>query len=218
MKNRVIGFVGLDVQDTVLYLSRIFHHMGKSVLMADYSGSQALYYCIPMIPGTDAYTTLVEYRGTYFTSGPIREKDYENFDVIMIFFGFEERREVRNCTHMIYTTDGEKNHVERLKEIKGGYADYSQIVFRNAGRTQHYMEDVKRPFYGAVREACAYSCNDSGKEKRLRIQCQYNEVFSFRGISARFKKYLFETVRAVFPEESGGKEFEECFKRAQQGD
>ena len=37
MENKIIGFVGLDVQDTILYLSRIFYHMGKRVLMADYS-------------------------------------------------------------------------------------------------------------------------------------------------------------------------------------
>lgn len=218
MKSKVIGFVGMDVQDTMLYLSRIFYHMGKSVLMADYSESQALYYCIPMIPGTDAYTAQVEYRGTYFTSGPIRERDYEAFDVIMIFFGFEARREVRCCTHMIYTTDGEKNHIERLEEVKGAAADYSQLVFRNAGRRQYDSEDISRPLCGAVRETCEYTCNDSGREKRLRMQCQYNEVFSFKGISARFKKYLFETVRAVFPKEGEGRKFEECFKRAQQGE
>lgn len=216
MKSKVIGFVGLDVQDTMLYLSRIFRHMGKSVLMADYSESQALYYCIPMIPGTDAYTARVEYRGTYFTSGPIREKDYGDFDVIMIFFGFEARREAKYCTHLIYTTDGEKNHVERLKQVKEGEADYSQIVFRNAGRVRHGMGEAGLPA-GMVREACQYTCNDSARERRLRVQCQYNGVFSFKGISARFKRYLFETVRAVFPGEVSGREFEESFRRAQTG-
>ncbi len=218
MKSKVLGFVGMDVQDTMLYLSRIFYHMGKRVLMADYSESQALYYCIPMIPGTDAYTVQVEYRGTYFTSGPVREKDYEAYDVIMLFFGFEGRREVHNCTHMIYTTDDEKNHVERLWQMVGGCAGYSQIVFRNAGRRKHYGQVQEGSFPKMVRESCAYTCNDSAKEKRLRVQCQYNEVFSFKGISAQFKKYLVDTVRAVFPGEGQGKGFEECFRRAQLGE
>lgn len=217
MKNKVIGFAGLDVQDTILYLSRIFYHMGKRVLMADYSESQALYYSIPMIPGTDAYTTHVEYRGTYFTSGPVREKDWEDFDVIMIFLGFEARREVKYCTHMIYTTDCEKNHLERLEELRGVPAQYSQLVYRNAGKAEHYLEDMSFSFHGAVREACRYTCNDSPREKKLRMQCQYNEIFSFKGISGAFRRYLFDTVRAVFPEESAGKEFAESFRRAQQG-
>lgn len=218
MKSKVLGFVGMDVQDTMLYLSRVFWHMGKRVLMADYSESQALYYCIPMIPGTDAFTVQVEYRGTYFTSGPIRERDYEAFDVIMIFFGFEERREVQKCTHMIYTTDSEKNHVERLRQVLGGYAGYSQIVFRNVGKKRYHGQVPEEPLPGMVRESCAYTCNDSAKEKRLRVQCQYNEVFSFKGISAQFKKYLADTVRAVFPGEGEGKAFEESFRRAQLGE
>ena len=218
MNSKVIGFVGLDVQDTILYLSRIFRHMGKSVLMADYSESQALYYCIPMIPGTDAYAARVEYRGTYFTIGPIREKEYGDFDVIMIFFGFEARRETKYCTHMIYTTDGEKNHVERLSRVKGEEADYSQLVFRNAGRVQRGMGEAGYVPAGMVREACQYTCNDSARERRLRMQCQYNEIFSFQGISARFKRYLFDTVRAVFPGEVSGKKFEESFRKAQMGE
>lgn len=216
MENKIIGFVGLDVQDTILYLSRIFYHMGKRVLMADYSESQALYYSIPLIPGTDAYAGLVEYRGTYFTGGPIREKEYGKFDVIMIFFGFAARREMERCTHMIYTTDSEKNHTERLREVSsenapGENAEYSQLVYRNAGRS------VKEGRALSVREVCQYSCNDNSREKKLRMKCQYNEIFSFRGISAKFRHYLEETVRAVFPEEGMGKAFSESFRRAQEG-
>lgn len=212
MECKVIGFIGLDVQDTILYLSRIFHQMGKRVLMADYSESQALYYCIPMIPGTDDYAEAVEYRGTYFTRGLLRQEDYKEYDVIMIFFGFAQREELKSCTHKIYTTDGEKNHVERLKESAEGGADYLQLVYRNAGHEKYEGQAL-----GTVRESCQYSCNDSTREKKLRIQCQYNELFSFRGISSNFKRYLEETVRAIFPEESAGKEFAEHFRRAQQG-
>lgn len=215
MEHKVIGFMGLDVQDTILYLSRIFHQMGKRVLMADYSESQALYYCIPMIPGTNDYTEQVEYRGTYFTRGPVCQENCEKYDVIMIFFGFVPRSEIKFCTHMIYTTDCEKNHMERLKEIEGGEADYFQLVYRNAG--EKYTDRMVRPLAGTVREACQYSCNDSTKEKKLRIQCQYNEIFSFRGISSHFKKYLWDTVRAVFPKECEEKEFAEHFRRAQEG-
>ena len=211
MGNKIIGFVGLDVQDTILYLSRIFYHMGKCVLMADYSESQALYYSIPLIPGTDAYAGHVEYRGTYFTGGPIREKEYGEFDVIMIFFGFAVRREMERCTHMIYTTDSEKNHTERLKEVGKADAGYLQLVYRNAGKWGEKEGAFK------VRESCQYSCNDNSREKKLRMQCQYNEIFSFRGISAKFKRYLEETVRAVFPEEGTGKTFAESFRRAQEG-
>ncbi len=211
MECKVIGFIGLDVQDTVLYLSRIFYQMGKRVLMADYSESQALYYCIPMIPGTDDYAEIIEYRGTYFTRGLLCQENYKEYDVIMIFFGFAQHEKINHCTHRIYTTDCEKNHIERLKEIGGGEADYLQLVYRNAG-------DERQAALGMVRESCQYSCNDSTKEKKLRIQCQYNEIFSFRGISSNFKRYLEDTVRAVFPEESAGKEFAEHFRRAQQGE
>lgn len=217
MGNKVIGFVGLDVQDTILYLSRIFYQMGKSVLMADYSESQALYYSIPMIPGTDSYTTHVEYRGTYFTSGPVRERDFGVFDVVMLFFGFEARREAQYCTHMIYTTDGEKNHLERLWQLRGISAEYLQLVYRNAGAAKQQSEELPASHCGALREACRYTCNDSLRERKLRIQCQYNEIFSFKGISGAFRRYLTDTVRAVFPEECAGKDFAECFRRAQQG-
>ena len=92
MECKIIGFMGLDVQDTILYLSRIFYQMGKRVLMADYSESQALYYCIPMIPGTNDYAETIEYRGTYFTRGLLRQENYKEYDVIMIFLDLRSMR------------------------------------------------------------------------------------------------------------------------------
>lgn len=216
MENKIIGFVGLDVQDTILYLSRIFYHMGKSVLMADYSESQALYYSIPLISGMDADSMLIEYRDTFFTCGPIREKEMQRFDVVMIFFGFEVCAELDCCTHIIYTTDYEKNHIEKLGNLKHQGKEYSQLVYRNAGKTWDIPE-YGLPLAAGIREECRYICNDSSREKALRFQCQYNEVYGFRGISAAFRKYLKATVRAVFPEEAAQKKFQVCFKRAEMG-
>lgn len=215
MENKIIGFVGLDVQDTILYLSRIFYHMGKSVLMADFSESQALYYSIPLITGADAYSTIVEYRGTFFTCMPIEEKEMKAFDVVMVFFGFEIGRGAAYCSHMIYTTDKEKNHIEKLCRLKKENYEYNQLVYRNAGKRKRLEYE---PLLAAgIREECQYICNDSTKEKELRFQCQYNELYGFHGISAAFRKYLKDTVRAVFPEEAAKKEFHACFRRAEMG-
>ncbi len=214
LKGRVLGFTGLDVQDTMLYLSRIFYHMGKKVLMMDYSESRALYYSIPVIPGLDVNTMIVEYRDTYFTCRKIAEKELEEFDVILIFFGFTERAELKLCNYLVYTTDYEKNHIERLARIKGSGAVYTQLVYRNAGKPHRKEENL---FEIKVCESSPYYCNDNEREKRLRRQCQYNDSYGFHGISGSFRKYLLDTVRAVFPKEAEGKGFEESFRRAEMG-
>lgn len=215
MKSKIMGFVGVDVQDTILYLSRIFRNMGKRVLMADYSESQALYYSIPFIPGMDAYSDMIEYRNTYFTCGPLEEKQMKEFDVVLVFFGFEVCREFQFCTHVIYTTDYEKNHLERLADIRHETAEYQQLVYRNAGQSGRVSKPALK--LDAVREECQYICNDSRREKSLRVQCQYNDNFGFQGISAAFRNYLKETVAAVFPAETKDKSFRRSFYQAETG-
>ncbi len=214
LKSRVVGFVGLDVQDTVLYLSRIFYHMGKKVLMVDYSESRALYYSIPLIPGLDIYSMIEEYRGMYFTCGKIGKKELEAFDAVLIFFGFTERIELQLCSHLVYTTDYEKNHLERLMLLKQEGVVFTQLVYRNTGK-----HPWKTPKLYEVRvcEESLYYCNDNRREQKLRRQCQYNDSYGFHGISAAFRKYLLDTVKAVFPEEATGKEFAESFHRAEMG-
>lgn len=215
MNSKVIGFVGLDVQDTMLYLSRIFLHMGKRVLLADYSESQALYYSIPLVQGMNAQSMLIEYRDTFFTCVAITEKELREFDVILLFFGFMKRRELELCTHMIYTTDFERNHLEKLPELRGNKKEYIQLVYRNTGRQKQGGKQF--PFAAEIKEDCQYYCNDSSREKRLRRQCQYNDAYGFRGISSGFRRYLYDTVKAVFPEEAMGKEFAASFRRAEMG-
>ncbi|MBQ9120207.1 MAG: hypothetical protein IJY09_09190, partial [Lachnospiraceae bacterium] len=213
---RILGIVGVDVPDTMLYLSRIFYHMGKRVLMTDYSESKALYYSIPLVPGTDVYSMRIEYRDTFFTCGAITEQELQEFDVVMIFFGFAWRKELDLCSHLIYTTDFEKNHLEKLAELKKKGTVYTQLVYRNVGKDRYLQR--RKPFFSTeIREECQYYCNDSSKEKRLRRQCQYNDSYGFRGISSGFRKYLSETVRAVFPDEAGERGFAECFRRAEMG-
>ncbi|MDE7300207.1 MAG: hypothetical protein K2N94_15525 [Lachnospiraceae bacterium] len=221
MENKIIGFVGLDVQDTILYLSRIFLQMGKRVLMADYSESRALYYSVPIIPGTDTRLETVEYRGTFFTSRHLSRTELEQFDVSMLFLGFAAGTELDLCTHIVYTTDGERNHIQRLAEIPKQEGPYRQLVFRNAaeGWGRLLSADQRQREAGlAVCEEPAYYCRDSGREKRLRAQCQYQEKFRFRGLSRSYKGYLKATVRAVFPEEASGPGFADCFRRAEMGE
>lgn len=219
MQTKIIGFVGLDVQDTILYLSRVFYQMGKKLLMVDYSESQALYYSIPVIPGMDTYRSVIEYRGTYFTCGPVQLDECKEYDVIMIFFGFEARREMKYCSHLIYTTDGERNHMEKISNMYGADAEYRQLVYRNSGKNREVQGELWETMcpHHIVKEECRYHCNDRAKDRELRVMCQYNEVFGFRGLSQNFCNYLKKTIRAVFPEEASGKRFEDCFKRAQMG-
>lgn len=210
-----MGFVGIDVQDTILYLSRIFYHMGKSVLMVDSSESQALYYSMPLIPGADAGNAILEYRGTYFTCKPLQKKEMEAFDVVMFFFGFTPGTKMNDCTHLIYTTDCNKNHMDKISDIGNYEIEYKQLVYRNAGKG--WLEGYQLPLAEEIRAECQYMHNDNSRERRLRLQCQYNEIYGFRGLSGNFKRYLKDTAKAVFPKESGGKEFQSCFKRAEMG-
>ncbi len=221
MNNRIIGFVGLDVQDTILYLSRIFFQMGKRVLMADYSESRALYYSVPVIPGTDTCSELVEYRGTFFTTRAMGRNELAEYDVSLLFLGFSAGDRLGLCTHIIYTTDGERNHIQRLAALSEHGKGYRQFVFRNAGgrRGRGRLADFGMKESGmAVCEESAYYCNDSIREKRLREQCQYQNRFCFRGLSRSYKDYLKATVRAVFPEEALAPGFAGCFRRAEMGE
>lgn len=215
MKGKVVGFVGVDVQDTILYLSRIFLQMGKRVLMADYSESQALFYSIPFLEGINVYTGYAEYRSTFFTCKPLSENDLLEFDVIMIFFGFCLRTEIKDCSHIIYTTDGEKNHMDKIASYRKKGSEYTQLVYRNV-KNSIGMMSLETSFL-AVKESCRYYRNDNKKEKKLREQCQYNDIFDFRGISSNYRNYLQKTVQAVFPEEGAGNSFALQFKKAEMG-
>lgn len=213
---RIVGFVGVDVQDTILYLSRILLHMGKKVLMVDHSISEALLSSIPLIPEYDVYHGKAEYRGTFFTCDKVSEKDLDEYDVILLFLGFEISNDLELCTHVIYTTDDEKNHMDKLMKTGMKSGDYRQLVLRNVSLKNKYRTEAAT--VGTVREECCYVRNDNRTEKKLRADCQYRNSFSFRGISAGYKKYLRDTIEALYPFETAKKEFIKIYKKAEAGE
>ena len=114
MENKILGFFGVDKYDIILYLSRILYTLNKKILLLDCSENRALTYSIPMpnqilCEERDCY--IVNYRGidcasNSFISQELMEKYKQEYDVILMDFGFQENHElVENCTHIVLVLD-----------------------------------------------------------------------------------------------------------------
>ena len=66
MGDKLIGFLGCDKYEIILYLSRILYHLGKKVLLVDYAESEALYQSIPVPDTLKDENNYIHYSGIDF--------------------------------------------------------------------------------------------------------------------------------------------------------
>ncbi len=218
METKVIGFCGCDSHDIILYLSRILVHMGKKVLMIDYSESKALSSCIPKISGIDSINDFVEYRKTDFTEMEVNYFEQKKYDVVLISFGFKDNFDALNCDKVIYVTNKHKHNILRLMALNTPKEAEKILLYRDkiAGgvSSKHNISLLS----DQVQESKRYVLKFSKRDIKSMFQVEYNPIFKFEWISSAMEDFLFEAVSWIYPDMEDSKLYKAALRKAERGE
>jgi len=217
MVSNVIGFIGIDNYDIILYLSRILNTIGKKVLIIDYSYTDALTTCIPVPEGLNVYDDIIDYRDVDYTKKCFEEDYLNEYDDILINFGFHYIEHVAAvCNYIIYSTDLQKHNIDSLRSIPFIRDGKKQLIIRDMVDSKInptyiidllQMEFLKDDVYGFELDAL---------DMKYKILIQYDTIFEFKRITKYLKSYLTDTLKKLYPN-IAHKELREALKKAERG-
>lgn len=219
MRNNVIGFVGIDNYEVILYLARILDNLGKKVLLVDYTTCGELEICIPIPEGLYSDTDIIKYYGLNYTRQPLDQELVKDYDDILIDFGFNYiKSALEMCTEIVYAVDQQKHNINLLtcfpddkiqadiprrliiKDFVGGKIDQKYILTK-----------IHKSVAGDV-----YVFDQDSIDRKKKLLVQYNTLFDFRKISAGIKSFLRQSVKNFHPDVSE-KVLKDAYSKAERG-
>lgn len=217
MANNVIGFIGIEAHDLILYLSRILKGLANKVLLVDYAEHQSLARSIPIINQGDPLGYIIEYHGIYFTQKEHIEEIYGDYDIVLIQFGMVRfdmeqlafignGQMLSNCTEIIYVVDQQRHHMEPLLQMAThlSNADKKELILRNMihSNIDEYYIRSKFKEKIALEDYEIHVFYYDERDIKSGLLAQYNDQFTFPNISKDLKNYLQNKIHQLCPMET----------------
>lgn len=194
---RMLYIAGGDFTDIVLYLVRILVCLGKKTIIFDHSFGHRLYPSIPHIEGIEPVEEIIDYRGVGYTfgTGEKKESREEIREADVIIKIFEINKFLPEDEPCLIISDESRGYLELLETMRLG--ERSMVIVRN------YTGAIKRRLEKTAEVSCkgnVFCLPVSSDDIKNGIRAQYNDVYTFTGISERLKKLLVEITGFIFPD------------------
>lgn len=205
MENKMIGFLGAEKYDILLYLSRILYRLNKKVLLVDYAENRALTYCVPAPRVITIQKECINYQGIDFLVEPIYAELMEvkeQYDIILIDFGFQVYSKLLSECGQIYLCMDQQLHnimqlrpIQQMEELANQcYLLLRQIYDCKIG-SNYLLEELGLP----LKASQVFTYYQDSLDMKYCIDSQYNHTFQFSHISRGLKSCLLFILRNVLP-------------------
>ncbi|WMJ87535.1 hypothetical protein [Anaerocolumna sp. MB42-C2] len=212
-KANIIGFLGIETYDIILYLSKLLFHLNKKVLIVDNSDTEALTYCIPIPASMNPKINRIHFCNLDF----IKEKnvtDYlKEYDYILIDFGFKTNHmEIHNCSYIYLVTDKQQHNLARILNLKCKQEVFLIIKDRIKNKSLTYLLEMMKDNGINIKQYYCLYYDDLDKENMTGIQ--YRNEISFKHQSGQMKDLLNELIETLsFNKIEAG----QAYKKAKRG-
>lgn len=209
----MIGFMGVEKYEMILYLSRILKQLGKQVLVLDCSENGALDAGICYVrEQEEIYGELLEYRGVDYINYTLKEETYtetygtyktvkEQYDFTLVDFGFQEKHPlILECNRCFLVTDQQRHNVLRLKEMARQLYIPFIVIIRDVLACKVSLRYFIDMFSGIGRAEEIMILYRNETDTKQQIQCQYSQGLNIHGLSKDTKEFLKKTVQILIPE------------------
>lgn len=224
-RNRiVIGFVGIDKYEYIIYLSRILYHLNKRVLLLDNSDSGALTGCIPT--PIELKDKRIEYRGVMFQNirNPVErnyseeDQGYDGYDCILIDYGNEAKVfDNLRPDFLVYVTDQQVHNLNHLAEQKIMDVTGKILIIKN------YINHKTTPsFIMEQLNLCeenlrsTYVVSPDELDEKNKLSCQTDYEVKLKKLSVQTKNLVRGITMELYPDISM-KELNKGWKKAERG-
>lgn len=196
MADNVIGFVGVEKYEIILYLSRILHHLNLKVLLVDLSESEALYSCIPIPKDMRNKENKIDYRGIDFIKNENKLYDLQgNYDVILIDFGFNSYSNILSqCNRILLFTDLQLHNIERIKNMKIQTVAEMSLILKEFINCKITPEFITTQIGYNIDKEQVYVFHNDIIDMKYKIHSQYDDCFHFKKLSRSYKQFLKDVI------------------------
>lgn len=219
MANNIVGFMGIENYEIIMYVSRILNNLGKKVLMVDYSETGSLAACVPVPVGLNAKDDIIDFRRTDFTMKIISSDILNEYDDILINFGFNVSDDILDaCNHLVFITDQQKQNIENIAALPKVEINDTrkQMVIKDSVESKINQAYILKELKNVVFDDNVYVLDQDENNTISKLLVQYDVKFGFRKVSKALKNYLKDTVKSLYTELSD-KELNRAYKLAEGG-
>ena len=197
---KVLGFIGTEKYDVILYLSIFLKELGKKVAMVDLSEDRALATAVPFSAEVD---TCYFRDSVFYNHVDAIEDIVEDVDYVLIDFGFSVKHDlIAACNEIYLVTDTQFYHNKLLKNtvLAEDQARYLLVrcFFNNKRINDVTIMDLKSLF---ITSRNTFSFHDYDTDYQNMIKCQ-NGLINFKRISPDLKEFLMIVVATDFDEKT----------------
>lgn len=131
---KIVGFVGYECEDIVLYLAKIISALGKHVAIVDRTEQEMLLEVLGMLANKENAAREGDFSGVWITDQGVSRDEY---DVIFYLFGYRLiHPKLYECEALIMVTDGVPAHASLLRKI-GNWDRKQYLLIRNIVPMKH---------------------------------------------------------------------------------
>lgn len=186
----IIGFVGYESEDIVLYLGKLFYAFEKRVAIVDRTEQEMLLELLEI--GTEREG---EYEGIWITSKGVEQ---ERYDIVFLLFGYRLMHpKLYECEVLIMVTDGVPAHASLLRKI-GQWERVTCLIMRNLVEMK-YGEQYLKMLTGQTELPC-FIIPYAEQDIRIRCCLGTDTEICMKRLSKEMKQTLMQLFLWLIPE------------------
>lgn len=206
---RRVGFVGCYSHDVILLLAKVLSCMEKRVLLTDRNKRHTLRASIPFPDGLDAGKDKVEYDGIFYGETESAPAERENYDVEIIDFGMEIKKEdASGCTELIVVSDMLLHHIRCLSNAEIPGERVRACIIRDIIVSSGRKEKPIREFLQIFSNCMEFFLPPDFRDMKNRYVCETMYEYSMRRASPEMQDAVLQ-IAAIFCPGYGEKEIKQ---------
>lgn len=186
----IIGFVGYESEDIVLYIAKILYAFEKRVAIVDRTEQEMILELLEVGEEREG-----EYEGIWITSQGVEK---ERYDIVFFLFGYRLMHpKLYECENLVMVTDGVPAHASLLRKI-GQWERITCLVMRNLVAMK-YGEQYLKMLTGQTEISC-FSIPYVEQDIRIRCCLGTDTEVCIRKLSKEMKQTLIQLFLWLFPQ------------------
>lgn len=191
---KLVGFVGYECEDIVIYLAKLLHAFGHKVAIVDRTEQEMLLEVLEVKKEKEAREG--DFYGVWITDQRVC---YEDYDVVFYLFGYRLiHPKLYECGALIMVTDGVPAHASLLRKL-GTWERKQYLLIRNLIPMKHTEQ-----YLALLADNESNYCEIPYDEKDMRMRyCMNSYAESLtKHLSVGMKHALMTLMQFLFAEYS----------------
>lgn len=210
--SELIGFVGVEKYDLILYLSSLLSVMDNKILLIDNSETEALTCCIPVPSALNPKVSKVTFGNIDFLKENNPSNYKEKYDYIMVDYGFKAaHKDIASCDKLFFVTDTQQHNIDKINRLKTIETESFLILKDLCWRDK--AESIRQSISLPVKDY--YSLEYDETDRANMIELQYSEKVSLRKISPEYKEIIQKIMTDILKKDH--KQYGVAFKILKKG-